>query len=258
VAREGAALLGDTPESFAHGRLHVVNSLFGEAAGDWPAVLENGRLAYEIGCRCRDADLQALGLAFQGLALTHQGRASDGTRLLDEAMAGAVAGEPRPMATGIIYCRMLCSSLDLHDFGRAAEWTDVIDRCAARPGLGGLPGDCRTHRAAVLLKRRAWLDGEREALRALEETERLELSHVGIAARELGASGSGLVTLRARRTLSGALRSTASPPSPARRFFDWGTVMRSRPRKGSRPRCTRSVMTGSRVCASSPPLSKPR
>jgi tetratricopeptide (TPR) repeat protein len=101
-------------------------------------------------------------------------------------MAGAVAGELSTMATGIIYCRMLCSSLDLHDFGRAAEWTGVIDRCAARPGLGGLPGDCRTHRASVLLKRGAWLDGEQEALRALEETERLELSHVGIAARELG------------------------------------------------------------------------
>ena len=40
--------------------------------------------------------------------------------------------------------------------------------------------------AAVLLERGAWLDGEQEAMRALEETERLELSHVGIAARELG------------------------------------------------------------------------
>jgi hypothetical protein len=100
-------------------------------------------------------------------------------------MAGAVAGELSTMATGVICCRMLCSSLDLHDFGRAAEWTEVIDRYAAKPGLGGLPGDCRTHRAEVLLKRGAWIDGEQEALRALEETKRLALGHVGIAAREL-------------------------------------------------------------------------
>jgi hypothetical protein len=59
-------LLGEAPECFAHGHLHVVNALFSEAAGDWPAVLENGRLAYEIGCRCENADLQALGVAFEG------------------------------------------------------------------------------------------------------------------------------------------------------------------------------------------------
>jgi tetratricopeptide (TPR) repeat protein len=179
-------LLGDQPECFAHGHLAIVTTLFKEAAGDWRGVLEHACLAHEIGCRCDDPDLQALGLAFEGLALTHQGRVSDGMRLLDEAMASAVAGELTTMPTGIIYCRMLCASLDLHDYRRATEWTAVIDRCAAKPGLGGLPGDCRTHRAEVLLKRGAWSEGEQEALRALEETERLDLAHVGLAARELG------------------------------------------------------------------------
>jgi len=179
-------LLTDAPECFAHGHHQVVGALFSEAGGDWPAVLEHGRRAREIGERCRDVDLQALGLAFEGLALTHHGEVTQGTRLLDEAMASAVAGELSTMATGVIYCRMLCSSLDLHDIGRASEWTDVIDRCAARPGLGGLPGDCRTHRAEVLLAQGAWTDGEHEALLALDETERLELAHVGIAARALG------------------------------------------------------------------------
>jgi hypothetical protein len=179
-------LLADEPECFAHGYLAVVSALFKEVAGDWPAVLEGARHAYELGCRCRDADLQALGLVFQGLAMVHQGDVAAGTRLLDEAMASAVAGELTTMPTGIIYCRMLCACLDLQDFGRAAEWTAVIDRCAATPGLGGLPGDCRTHRAEVLLKRGAWEQGAQEALRAVEESAALELSHVGIASRELG------------------------------------------------------------------------
>jgi tetratricopeptide (TPR) repeat protein len=179
-------LLGDLPECFAHGHLAFVSALFKEAAGDWPGVLESARLIHEIGCRWKNPDLQALGLAFEGLALTHQGQVADGMRLLDEAMASAVAGELTTMPTGVIYCRMLCASLDLHDYRRATEWTSVIDRCAAKPGLGGLPGDCRAHRAEVLLKRGMWNEGEQEALRALEETERLDLAHVGIAARELG------------------------------------------------------------------------
>ena len=179
-------LLEREPESFAHGHLAVVKSLFAEVAGDWPAVLETARQAYEIGCRCADADLQALGLAFQGLSLMHQGDVADGTRLLDEAMASAVTGELTTMPTGIVYCRMLCACLDRHDFGRAGEWTQVIDRCAAKPGLAGLPGDCRTHRAEVLLWRGEWLEGAQEALRAVEETATLDLPHVGVAAHELG------------------------------------------------------------------------
>jgi tetratricopeptide (TPR) repeat protein len=198
-------LLVDQPESFAHGHLAVVTALFKEAAGDWPSVLERARDAYEIGRRCDDPDLQALGLALQGLALTHlgevaegtrlldeamagavAGEVADGTRLLDEAMAGAVAGELTTMPTGIVYCRMLCACLDLQDFGRAGDWTGVIDRCADRPGLQGLPGDCRTYRAEVLLKRGAWTEGIQEAARAVEETATLDLPHAGIASRELG------------------------------------------------------------------------
>jgi tetratricopeptide (TPR) repeat protein len=179
-------LLADAPECFAHGHHAVVSALFDEAAGDWPAMLEHARRALEIGARCGDADLQALGLAFQGLALTHLGEVAEGTRLLDEAMASAVAGELATMPTGIIYCRLLCACLDLQDFGRAHEWTKVIDRCAARPGLGGLPGDCRTHRAQVLHRYGAFAEGAREALRAVEETATLDLAHAGIAWRELG------------------------------------------------------------------------
>ena len=179
-------LLVDAPECYAHGHHAAVAALFKEAAADWPAMCEQARRTHEIGIRCDDADLQALGLALQGLALTQLGEVAEGTRLLDEAMASAVAGELTTMPTGIVYCRMLCICLDLQDFARAHEWTDVIDRCAAKPGLGVLPGDCQTHRAAVLLKHGAFAQGAADALRAVEETATLDLPHVGIASRELG------------------------------------------------------------------------
>jgi tetratricopeptide (TPR) repeat protein len=90
------------------------------------------------------------------------------------------------LATGIVYCRMMCACLDLLDYRRASEWTEVVDRCGAATGMGGFPGDCRTHRVAVLIKRGAWDDGEREALLACDEAQRFDLAHTGRASYELG------------------------------------------------------------------------
>ena len=131
-------LLEALPESFAHGHFAFVTGLFAEASGDWPAVRQSARRVYALGCRCGDADLQALGLTFQGLAETHLEDVVHGTKLLDEAMASATAGELTTFATGIVYCRMLCACLDLQDFSRAGEWTDVIRASGPPAGLGGL------------------------------------------------------------------------------------------------------------------------
>jgi hypothetical protein len=90
------------------------------------------------------------------------------------------------MATGAIYCLMLCSCLALQDYRRAGEWTEVVDRCAHTTGHGGFPGDCRTHRTDVLVKRGAWAQGEQEALRAFDETQAFDLIHAGAASYSLG------------------------------------------------------------------------
>jgi hypothetical protein len=113
------------------------------------------------------------------------GEVAAGMRLLDEAMASALGGVLGPMATGIIYCRMLCACIDLQDFGRADEWTTAVSDNASTPGLAGLPGDCRTHRAAVLIRSGAWAQGAVEAQRAVEEAATFDLTHLGIAFSEL-------------------------------------------------------------------------
>jgi tetratricopeptide (TPR) repeat protein len=179
-------LLETLSESSAHGYFAFVTALFAEASSDWPAVLDSAGRLYSVGCSCGDPDLQALGLAFQGLAETHLGELAHGTKLLDEAMASATAGELTTLAAGVVYCRMLCACLDVHDFSRAGEWTDVIRALGPPAGPGGLPGDCRTHRAAVLAKRGDWEEGLHEAELAVKETETFFMPHVGVAARELG------------------------------------------------------------------------
>jgi tetratricopeptide (TPR) repeat protein len=169
-----------------HGYLAVLTALFDEARGDWDRVFEAASTVLEIARREGDADLEAMGLTFQGLALSHRGELAEGTKLLDEAMASAVGGGLSMLATGLVYCRMMCACLDLLDYRRAGEWTEVVDRCNVTTGMGGFPGDCRTHRVAVLIKRGAWDDGEREALLACDEAQTFDLAHTGLASYELG------------------------------------------------------------------------
>jgi hypothetical protein len=179
-------LLEDEPPGREHGYLALVTALFAEAGGDWDAVDDAGSLMLDLGRNEGDADLVVLGSTFHGLVLVRRGQVDEGMRLLDEAMATATAGELGMLATGIVYCRMMCACLDLHDYRRAGEWTEVVDRCGATTGMGGFPGDCRTHRVAVLIKRGSWEDGEREALLAFDETHAFDLPHSGAAAYELG------------------------------------------------------------------------
>lgn len=165
--------------------LAIAQGLWAEAAGDWEALTEYARRAHGIARSHGIADLEALACAFEGLALTQLGEVAAGMRLLDEAMASAIGGVLGPLATGVIYCRMLCACLDLQDFSRADEWTTAVGEHASTPGLAGLPGDCRTHRAAVLIRSGAWAEGAIEAQRAVEETATFDLTHLGIAFSEL-------------------------------------------------------------------------
>jgi tetratricopeptide (TPR) repeat protein len=177
--------LGQVPDVLPQALLAIAQAMWAEVAADWNTVLECARHAHAIARDHGSADFEALGCAFEGLALTQLGEVAAGMRLLDEAMASALGGALGPLATGVIYCRMLCACVDLQDFGRADEWTTAVSDNASTPGLAALPGDCRTHRAAVLIRSGAWAEGAVEAERAVEEAPTFDLTHLGIAFSEL-------------------------------------------------------------------------
>jgi hypothetical protein len=179
-------LLEADPECREHGYLAFVLAHISVGAGNWDDVLELAGRMRTLGDRHGDAELKALGLAYEGRALTRRGPIETGLRLLDEAMASAASGELGMMVTGAIYCLMLCSCLALQDYRRAGEWTEVVDRCARTTGHGGFPGDCRTHRTDVLVKRGAWAQGEQEAVQAFAEAQTFDLMHAGAASYSLG------------------------------------------------------------------------
>jgi tetratricopeptide (TPR) repeat protein len=160
-----------------HGLMLSLMALGELGSGQIDAGLEHARAAFEIGRRTRDPDIQALGLVFQGFGLVHQGRLDDGRALLDEAMASATAGHLGTLAQGMVYCRTLSACLDTFDYRRAIEWTEEIDRRAPALGTVGFPGDCRTHRAAVLVVRGDWQRGAEEAEAAVAESRAYDLGH---------------------------------------------------------------------------------
>lgn len=169
-----------------HGLMLSLMALNELGTGQLVPGMEHARAAYEIGRRTGDADIQALGLVFQGFGLVHQGRLDEGRALLDEAMASATAGHLGTLAQGMIYCRTLSACIDTFDYRRAIEWTEELERHAPALGTVGFPGDCRTHRAIVLVVRGDWQRGAVEAEAAATEARAYDLGHTVQALTALG------------------------------------------------------------------------
>lgn len=178
--------LEHVPEGVEHGHLAVVESMFSLVDGDLDAVLEKARRAFELGQRHGSRDLTALGLVFQASALAQLGRRDEAGPLFDEAMASAATGELHPLATGLVFCRTLCACIDLFDYRRALDWSAEVERAREERGAGGFPGDCRAHRAQILLARGQWAEAEREAAIACSEARSFDFGHVGLAELQLG------------------------------------------------------------------------
>jgi tetratricopeptide (TPR) repeat protein len=139
--------------------------------------------AMAAGARHHDQDSFTLGQTFMACVLARRGQTDEAMKLFDEAMATATSGELGALATGVVYCRTLCTCLDQMDYRRAREWTETIEQ--SRGGTG-LPGDCRAHFASVLAATGDWTRAEAEARTACEEAMRFDFGHVGLAAYELG------------------------------------------------------------------------
>jgi ATP/maltotriose-dependent transcriptional regulator MalT len=173
------------PEGREHGHVAVYEAIFLLGQGQADAGYERASKALEIGRRHGDRDVEALGLVLQGSALALQGRSTDAMAHFDEAMASAAGGELGPAATGLVYCRTLCACLDLFEYRRAFEWTEVVRQCRETADNGGFHG-CRAHRAAVLAARGESTAAEAEALTAGAESDSFDVMHTGLASYSLG------------------------------------------------------------------------
>ncbi len=136
--------------------------------------LGSGDAAYAIAARIvdisehyADPDLSAMARHQQGRIRLAQGQVAQGLALLDEAMVAVTADELSPQVTGLIYCSVIEGCQQVHDVGRAREWTAALARwCDAQPEMLAFTGLCRVHRSQSMQLHGAWGEALEEARRA--------------------------------------------------------------------------------------------
>jgi DNA-binding CsgD family transcriptional regulator len=189
------------------GYLQLPVALECEARGDYDGAYEAAHTAAEIGERFGDADLFALGVHTQGLALIRRGEVARGLGLLDEAMLAASAGELSPMITGVVYCGVIAGCEEAFEPRRAREWTDALSHwCEEQPDLVAFSGRCHAHRAGIMQLHGEWELALDEARRARERAERA--ANTPAAGQALYQEGE---LLRLRGDLAGAERAYRVP-----------------------------------------------
>jgi DNA-binding CsgD family transcriptional regulator/tetratricopeptide (TPR) repeat protein len=118
--------------------------------------------------RLGDPDLELSALTDLGLAMVRTGEVSAGLALLDEAMAGTLAGECTRLDTVVwASCSMLSACSLVADHKRAAQWCAAADGFAVKYGCPFLHARCRAHYGRVLVGTGDWAAAETELLRAL-------------------------------------------------------------------------------------------
>jgi DNA-binding NarL/FixJ family response regulator len=151
------------------------------------------RRALQIASDAGDGDLEVFALSLLGRVEVSAGRRDAGMRLLEEAMAAAVAGRVRNLHTlGEAYCNLIMASTAAGDWERAAEWCELIDDFARDHGLMPLLGACRTVHADVLLARGRWPEAERALTSALD-------AHAGAVAAMAAPTVAAMAELRVRQ-----------------------------------------------------------
>ena len=134
-----------------------------------PSELEQAaQTANHIALDFDDTDLEAVALAFLGLARVAQGRIDDGMGCLDEAMAIATGGEVAGfMAISEIFCVTLSACELAGDLVRTEHWCQAAADYARRHDCQFLSAYCRTTYGGLLITGGRWRDAELELLQAI-------------------------------------------------------------------------------------------
>ena len=116
-----------------------------------------------------DIDLELVALSDLGLAEVAAGNVTEGTALLDEAMAATVAGEYRRLDTVVFAtCSMLAACHVCGDLDRTTKWCRAADDFMAAFGCPFLYARCRVHYGGVLVASGRWEQAEQQLEAAVD------------------------------------------------------------------------------------------
>jgi DNA-binding CsgD family transcriptional regulator/tetratricopeptide (TPR) repeat protein len=184
----GHRLLDGLPDQEDQGWLalsegaHVMN-----VRGDLDAAAALARRAASLGQALGVPDLEAVGLALEGITVVRRGSVDDGMRLLDEASAIAAGEELRlPISHGWALCYLISACEGVGDFPRATQWCQTAIGIAERWHARQMMGICRSAYGNVLATNGDWAAAELELTAAVDD---LEAARPGMAAGGLARLG---------------------------------------------------------------------
>jgi DNA-binding winged helix-turn-helix (wHTH) protein len=133
----------------ASGRLHWLQSRLAAFEGEPQKAVELAEMAFDIGRRIGDAEIEALGLMFRGFFKLSLGYTKSGLADQDHAAALSLSSKVHPLTGGMLYCNILWACRTFGDWARANQWTlGYQDFCTA--SRMEFSGYCQLHRAEVL------------------------------------------------------------------------------------------------------------
>lgn len=134
-----------------------------------PAELETVALqSIDLARRFNDPDLEALALAFGGLARVALGRVEDGMAFIDEAMTAATGGEVGSfMITSEVFCATLSACELAGDLVRTDHWCQAARAFADRYHCPFLSAYCRTTYGGLLTATGRWGEAESQLMEAI-------------------------------------------------------------------------------------------
>jgi ATP/maltotriose-dependent transcriptional regulator MalT len=190
----GHRMLDGLPEGEEHGWLALHEGAYVmNVTGDPEGAARLARAAAELGRKLGVADLEAIGLALEGMTLVRRGRVEEGMRLLDEGSIIARAEELQsPISQGWALCYLISACEGVGDFPRATQWCTAVSSIAERWGAQQMRGICRSAYGNVLATNGDWAAAELELTAAVGD---LEAARPGMAAGGLARLGD----LRARQ-----------------------------------------------------------
>jgi ATP/maltotriose-dependent transcriptional regulator MalT len=164
-----ASLVDEFDLAALNGWVLLCRAVVANDSGDPQAAERWARQARGIARASSDADLELCAVSELGAALVELGRVDEGTALLDEAMAAALAGEADSLDTVVLTCcRTITSCSRGGDVARATQWVRAADDFNRRYGSPHLYTTCRTHFGSILFATGEWEQAETELKAALQ------------------------------------------------------------------------------------------
>ncbi|MGV8852016.1 MAG: LuxR C-terminal-related transcriptional regulator [Rhodoglobus sp.] len=158
------SLLDGLEESAEHGWHAVREAELASDVGHDPeraltAAIRASAIAHRLGLE----DLEVVGMALQGVALTSAGDVTAGMTKLDASVAAATSGDiADPMWMGKVCCWLIIACNRNKDVTRAADWCRRVEAICAERNLTPLFNVCRIQYASVQVARGSWSDAEEE------------------------------------------------------------------------------------------------